>query len=287
MALAGGDGPKHPRPATAGHRWPRPDTSGWRFADIALRQVQPSHIEAWVKSLTVPTQARTRALAPGTIKTRFVNVRPVFRATVRDGLIATDPTTSVRLPRLHTRDAAMTIPTPDVVRRILHASDPLRPPVAVRGGPRPRHLGRLVAELLGSGQDTQHSADAYSPCSLCKGAYPIPCWGCPRARTHESMSKPAARRSPDVTPGPHPLAWMGASGRSEAPQRGASCGPTCCLGSIAVTPARECRTEAQSPSPAPRTTRPPTSIELTLASELPTVETARAPTVAMMRFFIA
>ncbi len=94
------------------------------FADVDLRRVRPSHIEAWVKSMTVPTQVRPRSLAPGTIKTRFVNVRSVFRAAVRDGLIATDPTTSVRLPRLRKREAAMTIPTPDVVRRIIDASDP-------------------------------------------------------------------------------------------------------------------------------------------------------------------
>jgi len=97
------------------------------FAEVDLRRVRPSHVEAWVKSMTVPTQARPRALAPGTIKTRFVNVRSVFRAAVRDGMIATDPTdptASLRLPRLRKREAAMTIPTPDVVRRILDAADP-------------------------------------------------------------------------------------------------------------------------------------------------------------------
>ena len=94
------------------------------FADVDLRRVRPSHVEAWVKSMTVPTQARPRALAPGTIKTRFVNVRSVFRAAVRDGMIAADPTASVRLPRQRKREAAMTIPTPDVLRRILEAADP-------------------------------------------------------------------------------------------------------------------------------------------------------------------
>jgi len=94
------------------------------FAAVDLGRVRPSHVEAWVKSMTVPTAARPRALAPGTIKTRFVNVRSVFRAAVRDGMIAVDPTAQVRLPRQRKREAAMTIPTPDVVRSILQACDP-------------------------------------------------------------------------------------------------------------------------------------------------------------------
>ena len=94
------------------------------FATVDLRLIRPSHVEAWVKSMTVATATRKRPLAPGTIKTRFVNVRSVFRAAVRDGMIAVDPTTQVRLPRLRRREAAMTIPTPEVVRSILEASDP-------------------------------------------------------------------------------------------------------------------------------------------------------------------
>jgi len=93
------------------------------FADVDLRRVRPSHVEAWVKSMTVATPDRQRALAPGTIKTRFVNVRSVFRAAVRDGMIAIDPTAQVRLPRQRKRESAMTIPSPDVVRRILDASE--------------------------------------------------------------------------------------------------------------------------------------------------------------------
>jgi integrase len=94
------------------------------FAEVDLRLVRPSHVEAWVKSMTVVTQNRKRPLAPGTIKTRFVNVRTVFRAAVRDGMIATDPTAQVRLPRLRKREAAMTIPAPEVVGAILAACEP-------------------------------------------------------------------------------------------------------------------------------------------------------------------
>lgn len=48
----------------------------------------------------------------------------MFRAAVRDGMIGADPTVTVRLPRQRKREAAMEIPTPDVVRRILDAADP-------------------------------------------------------------------------------------------------------------------------------------------------------------------
>lgn len=75
------------------------------FADVDLRLIRPSHVETWVKSLTMATATRPRLLAPGTIKTRFVNVRSVFRAAVRDGMIAVDPTLQVRLPRLRRREA--------------------------------------------------------------------------------------------------------------------------------------------------------------------------------------
>jgi integrase len=94
------------------------------FADLDLRRIRPSHVEAWVKSMTVATPDRPAPLGPGTIKTRFVNVRSVFRAAVRDGMITADFTAQVRLPRLRKREAAMTIPTPETVRRILDAADP-------------------------------------------------------------------------------------------------------------------------------------------------------------------
>ena len=92
------------------------------FSGMELRKVRPTHVEAWVKSMTVATETR-RSLAPGTIKTRFVNVRSVFRAAIRDDLIATDPTEKVRLPRQRKREAAMQIPTPGQVRDLLDAAD--------------------------------------------------------------------------------------------------------------------------------------------------------------------
>lgn len=92
------------------------------FAGLELRLVRPTHIESWVKQMTL-AGARGRPLAPGTIKTRYVNVRSVFRAAVRDGLIANDPTEGVRLPRQRRREATMSIPSPQEVRLLLTTAD--------------------------------------------------------------------------------------------------------------------------------------------------------------------
>ena len=54
-------------------------------------------------------------LAAGTVKTRYVNVRSVFRAAVRDRVIGVDPTDAIRLPRRRRVDSAMSIPTPKEV----------------------------------------------------------------------------------------------------------------------------------------------------------------------------
>lgn len=43
------------------------------FGDKAMRQVRRSDVEVWIKSMDAA------GLAPGTIKTRYVNVRSVFR----------------------------------------------------------------------------------------------------------------------------------------------------------------------------------------------------------------
>lgn len=87
------------------------------FADLELSSIRTTHVEAWVKAMT------TKGLAAGTIKTRLVNVRSVFRAAIRDKVIVSDPTEGVRLPRQRRADAAMQIPTPDQVRAILEAAD--------------------------------------------------------------------------------------------------------------------------------------------------------------------
>jgi len=89
------------------------------FKDVELRRIRATHVETWIKSMTVASGDRQKPLAPGTIRTRFVNVRSVFRAAIRDGLIGIDPTERVRLPRQRKRAAMMAIPTPDQIRAVL------------------------------------------------------------------------------------------------------------------------------------------------------------------------
>ena len=64
------------------------------FGHVPLNRIQRSHIETWIKHLQTLDRGERRdcGLAPGTIKTRFNNVRAVFRGAVRDRLIASDPT---------------------------------------------------------------------------------------------------------------------------------------------------------------------------------------------------
>jgi integrase len=87
------------------------------FANVQLRSVKRSHVEAWVKGMDV------KGLAPGTINTRFNNVRGVLRAAHRDKLIPTDPSEDITLPRRRRAEAAMTIPTPEQVGAMIAAAD--------------------------------------------------------------------------------------------------------------------------------------------------------------------
>ena len=63
-------------------------------------------------------------LAAGTIKTRFNNVRSVFRAAVGDRLIPHDPSEGVAIPRQRRRDAAMRLPTHEQVGALMQAAAP-------------------------------------------------------------------------------------------------------------------------------------------------------------------
>jgi len=87
------------------------------FSDMPMRSIRHSHIEAWVKKMNADE------LAPGTVTTRFNNVRAVFRAARRDKIIGTDPTEGITLPRKRRAEAAMTIPTTGDVGKIMTAAD--------------------------------------------------------------------------------------------------------------------------------------------------------------------
>jgi integrase len=88
------------------------------FTNLPIRAIKRSHIEQWVKAMSVD------GLAPSTITTRFTNVRSVLRAAHRDRVIATDPSEAIALPKRRRKEAAMRIPTPETVGRILSTAEP-------------------------------------------------------------------------------------------------------------------------------------------------------------------
>jgi integrase len=109
------------------------------FGSAPLRSIRRSHVEQWVKGMSA------RGLAPGTVTTRFNNVRAVFRAAVRDRLIATDPSDGVALPRRRRAEAALVVPTAAQVGKLMAAAEaPFRPMLALAA-----FAGLRVGEVCG------------------------------------------------------------------------------------------------------------------------------------------
>jgi integrase len=88
------------------------------FGDMPLSELRTSHIQAWVKSM------QDKPLEPSTIRTRVTNVRVVIRAAVRDRVLGIDPSEGVKLPRQRKAAAAIRIPTPEEVGRMLDGAAP-------------------------------------------------------------------------------------------------------------------------------------------------------------------
>ncbi len=89
------------------------------FKDFPLRSIRKSHVEQWVKAMSVE-------LAATTIDTRFTIGRSVLRAAVADRLIASDPSVGVVLPRKRKAEAAMQIPSVEEVGMLLANADSKR-----------------------------------------------------------------------------------------------------------------------------------------------------------------
>ncbi|MGE5698047.1 MAG: tyrosine-type recombinase/integrase [Candidatus Sericytochromatia bacterium] len=87
------------------------------FTDKPVRTIRRSHLEAWVKQMIAD------GLSPGTVGTRFRNIRTVFRAAKKDRVIANDPSEGIALPRQRRPEHAMTIPTPEQVGQIIAAAE--------------------------------------------------------------------------------------------------------------------------------------------------------------------
>jgi len=93
------------------------------FWDVPMRLLVRSHVETWVKAMQTADRGKNpQGLAPGTIRTRFNNVRGVLRAAVKDRVIPADPSEGVKLPRLRRADSAMDLPTPSQIRALLGAA---------------------------------------------------------------------------------------------------------------------------------------------------------------------
>ncbi len=98
---------------------------GCTFKDVEFGRLRCSHVEAWVKMMSL-------TLAPSTIRTRVNNVRAALRAAVPDKLLASDPSEGVTLPRTRKAEHAMRIPAPETVGSVLSAADDwFRPFVAL------------------------------------------------------------------------------------------------------------------------------------------------------------
>lgn len=179
-------------------------TAGVTFAEMQLRSIRRSHVEAWVKNMT-------SRLAATTIDTRFTIVRGVFRAAVADRLIASDPTVGVVLPRRRKAEAAMRIPTHADVARLLNAAEPSNRPrsrpgftayVACAPSPGFAAARRLVSR---SATSTSSAALSASPVSCNERSQPTS----PTGRTSSTRRAESPSSSADRSTSP--------SGRSSCP----------------------------------------------------------------------
>lgn len=94
----------------------------WR--QKAIRDVKHGDVQTWV------TKESERGLAASTIRTRLNYVQMAFRAAVDDQVIARNPATRVKTPRLRKKELTVKILTAEQVNAALEAADEFRPFVA-------------------------------------------------------------------------------------------------------------------------------------------------------------
>lgn len=81
------------------------------FADVPMKKINALHIQAWLKSMTLPGPKRSNGLAASTRRTRYNYVRMAFLAAVKVRVIRDDPTADVTAPSLPKGESRMAIPT--------------------------------------------------------------------------------------------------------------------------------------------------------------------------------
>ena len=174
------------------------------FADVPLARLRRSHLEGWVKAMSVA------GLAPGTIRTRTNNVRAVLRGAIRDRVMASDTSDGLTLSRDRRREAAMALPGAEQVAAVLEP----RLPRSGRSSPWPlsRDCGSARPPPCRSATSTSCAAGstfadrcsaraavrprcgrpstaASGPCSR-----PTPCSSCRQSTSH-STGRAATRRA--------------------------------------------------------------------------------------------
>ncbi|WP_291279300.1 site-specific integrase [Galactobacter sp.] len=93
------------------------------FAGMKIKDVRPSHVQAWVKRMDTP-DAAGKKLSPGTIKNRVKMIRSAFKAACQDAVILRDPTEKVKLPRERKAEAKMLLLTSEQVREAMDSAPP-------------------------------------------------------------------------------------------------------------------------------------------------------------------
>jgi hypothetical protein len=160
------------------------------FMDVPLSRLRRSHEEAWIKSMD------GAGLAPGTIKTRLINMRSVLRAAVRDRVIPSDPSDGLSGPRGRRPRARMSIPNPEQVVTLMGAIDPrynALVPVAAFAGLR---LGEAAGLQIGDIDFLRRQFRWSARCSERRG----------QRRGAGAKIRGRAHRLPAVRPGCAPLA---------------------------------------------------------------------------------
>jgi integrase len=102
------------------------------FADVPMSRITQLHVEAWMKSMTMPGPKRKKGLAASTRRTRYNYVRMAFLAAVKGArVIRQDPTAGITPPRVPKAETKMTIPASEQVGKVLAAAGDFRAFVAV------------------------------------------------------------------------------------------------------------------------------------------------------------
>lgn len=111
------------------------------FADTPLNKIRRSHVESWVKTMQTKYAVKT-------LHSYFQTVRAIIRGAIRDDLIAKDPTSNVRLPRLQNRETSMRIPTAAEVKTMIDAAEQWFKPVIALGAFAGLRRGEIAALKL-------------------------------------------------------------------------------------------------------------------------------------------